>query len=124
MLLWASHRKQSRGNSVAVSDAATEAIRREVRAKIDKLCPFHQDAKFVCILSSAAMTVVSVQPIRKMTPIPASTAARRWSLPALEALFELPFMDLIARAQEVHRQHHAANTVDRKSTRLNSSHRL
>jgi biotin synthase len=34
-----------------------------------------------------------------------------WSLPAVEALFALPFMDLILRAQRVHRAHHAANTV-------------
>jgi biotin synthase len=34
-----------------------------------------------------------------------------WSLPEVRALFELPFMDLILRAQRVHRAHHAANTV-------------
>jgi biotin synthase len=34
-----------------------------------------------------------------------------WSLPEVRALFELPFMDLILRAQRVHRAHHAPNTV-------------
>jgi biotin synthase len=34
-----------------------------------------------------------------------------WSLAAVEALFALPFMDLILRAQRVHRAHHPANTV-------------
>jgi biotin synthase len=34
-----------------------------------------------------------------------------WSLPEVEALFALPFMDLILRAQRVHREHHPANTV-------------
>ncbi|MDP8983547.1 MAG: biotin synthase BioB [Pseudomonadota bacterium] len=34
-----------------------------------------------------------------------------WSLAEVEALFALPFMDLVFRAQQVHRQHHAANTV-------------
>jgi biotin synthase len=41
----------------------------------------------------------------------ASDAAMRWPLAAIEALFELPFTDLLLRAQEVHRAHHAPNTV-------------
>ncbi|HKD53533.1 MAG TPA: biotin synthase BioB [Steroidobacteraceae bacterium] len=43
---------------------------------------------------------------------PASDLIRHdWSLPEVQALFALPFMDLILRAQRVHRAHHAANTV-------------
>src|SRR5215469_4684818 len=43
---------------------------------------------------------------------PASDPIRHdWSLPEVQALFALPFMDLILRAQRVHRDHHAANTV-------------
>ena len=34
-----------------------------------------------------------------------------WSLPEVSALYALPFMDLILRAQRVHRAHHAPNTV-------------
>jgi biotin synthase len=34
-----------------------------------------------------------------------------WSLAEVEELFTLPFMDLIFEAQRVHRQFHAANTV-------------
>jgi biotin synthase len=34
-----------------------------------------------------------------------------WSGAEVEALFALPFMDLILRAQRVHREHHPANTV-------------
>ena len=34
-----------------------------------------------------------------------------WGLAEVEALFDLPFMDLMYRAQTVHRQHHAANRV-------------
>jgi biotin synthase len=34
-----------------------------------------------------------------------------WSPPEVEALFALPFMDLILRAQREHRVHHPANTV-------------
>jgi len=43
---------------------------------------------------------------------PASDLIRHdWSLPEVQELFTLPFMDLILRAQRVHRAHHAANTV-------------
>ena len=34
-----------------------------------------------------------------------------WQLSEVEALFDLPFMDLMYRAQQVHRRHHAANRV-------------
>jgi biotin synthase len=34
-----------------------------------------------------------------------------WRLAEVEALFELPFMDLLFRAQQVHRAHHAPNRV-------------
>src|SRR5579864_4169086 len=34
-----------------------------------------------------------------------------WSQPEVQALFALPFMDLILRAQRVHRACHTANTV-------------
>ncbi|HET7756667.1 MAG TPA: biotin synthase BioB [Steroidobacteraceae bacterium] len=34
-----------------------------------------------------------------------------WTLEEVEALFALPFMDLLYRAQRVHRAHHAPNTV-------------
>jgi biotin synthase len=35
----------------------------------------------------------------------------RWPLPAVGELFALPFLDLVHRAQEVHRAHHAPNAV-------------
>src|SRR5262244_2848285 len=34
-----------------------------------------------------------------------------WSVAAIEALFALPFNDLLLRAQETHRAHHEANSV-------------
>ena len=37
--------------------------------------------------------------------------APRWSVDAVAALFDLPFNDLIFRAQEAHRAHHAPNAV-------------
>src|SRR5258706_3532479 len=37
--------------------------------------------------------------------------APRWGIDAIAALFELPFNDLVFRAQDVHRAHHARNAV-------------
>src|SRR5262249_54511971 len=59
--------------------------------------------------------------VTKATPGPMDTAARppasagktaeRLTVAAVEALFELPFNDLLFRAQEVHRAQHPANAV-------------
>jgi len=38
-------------------------------------------------------------------------AATRWRVADVEALYALPFADLLFRAQQVHRAHHAPNTV-------------
>ena len=37
---------------------------------------------------------------------------QRWSVDDIEALFDLPFNDLILRAQQVHREHFAPNSVE------------
>ena len=42
---------------------------------------------------------------------PLAALRHDWRLPEVEALFELPFMDLVYRAQTIHRQHHAPNRV-------------
>ncbi len=39
------------------------------------------------------------------------TARAPWTVAAIEALFDLPFSDLLFRAQQVHRAHHAPNVV-------------
>ena len=44
-------------------------------------------------------------------PAAASSTARRWTRGDILALFELPFMDLLHRAHETHRQHHDPNKV-------------
>jgi biotin synthase len=48
-----------------------------------------------------------------VTPEASATHARRarWTVDAVEALFALPFPELLFRAQEVHRAHHAPNAV-------------
>ncbi len=43
--------------------------------------------------------------------LPAGSLRHDWRLAEVEALFDLPFMDLMFRAQQVHRAFHAANRV-------------
>jgi biotin synthase len=42
---------------------------------------------------------------------PPRDGAARWSTAEVEALYALPFADLLFRAQQVHRAHHVPNTV-------------
>jgi biotin synthase len=44
-----------------------------------------------------------------------STSAPKWTVQAVLALYEMPFMDLIWRAQEVHRQNFDANAIQRST---------
>lgn len=46
---------------------------------------------------------------------PAAGSARRWTTEDLEALFALPFNDLLFRAQQVHREHFDANEIQRSA---------
>ncbi len=48
---------------------------------------------------------------RSPTPATPSDKAERWSVAQVEALLQLPFADLIYRAQQVHREHFDANAV-------------
>ena len=60
------------------------------------------------------LTSPVAQPIELFRPVPRQTtsgAAQRWPIDAVAALFELPFNDLIFRAQQVHREHFDANEV-------------
>jgi len=49
--------------------------------------------------------------IERFTRSPAKNETQRWSISQIEALFALPFSDLIHRAQTVHRQHFDPNAV-------------
>ena len=49
--------------------------------------------------------------LRAATTPKTGTPAPRWSVDAVEALFALPFGDLVHRAQTVHRAHHAPDQV-------------
>ncbi|MGX5650173.1 biotin synthase BioB [Hydrogenophaga borbori] len=43
---------------------------------------------------------------------PSAPSTERWSVEAIEALFDLPFADLMHRAQSVHREHHDPREVE------------
>ena len=54
------------------------------------------------------MSVATIEPI---TEAAADPIRHDWSLEEVNALFALPFMDLILKAQRVHRAHHVPNAV-------------
>jgi biotin synthase len=56
------------------------------------------------------MTAATATARPAISPTPAA-----WSSDAVEALFELPFADLLFRAQQVHRQHFDANAIQRST---------
>lgn len=51
------------------------------------------------------MNQVASIPVSAIRRPEAGVPANRWSVAAVEALFELPFMELLFRAQQVHRAH-------------------
>ena len=57
---------------------------------------------------------LSAHPITVIRPAARATGVattERWSVDAVQALFDLPFSDLLFRAQQVHREHFDANEV-------------
>lgn len=49
------------------------------------------------------------------SPSSVATPQKRWTVEEAEALFALPFMDLVFRAQQVHRAHFDPNAVQRST---------
>jgi biotin synthase len=54
---------------------------------------------------------MNTQVIEFVRPIKRDTAPQRWSVADVEALFKLPFADLLYQAQQVHREHFDPNAV-------------
>ncbi|MBI1175514.1 MAG: biotin synthase BioB [Sideroxydans sp.] len=54
---------------------------------------------------------MQTQTVQLFRPSPSANAAQRWSVADVEALFKLPFADLMFRAQQVHREHFDPNVV-------------
>ena len=49
------------------------------------------------------------------SPVDRPAQAKRWSVAQIDALFALPFNDLLYRAQQVHREHFDANAIQRST---------
>jgi biotin synthase len=56
------------------------------------------------------MPQIQEKPVHMVKSVPA-TPAGRWTLADIEALFDLPFNDLLFKAQQVHREHFNPNEV-------------
>jgi biotin synthase len=54
---------------------------------------------------------MQTQTVHLFRPSSRQDAPPRWSVPDIEALFKLPFADLLYRAQQVHREHFDPNAV-------------
>ncbi len=54
---------------------------------------------------------MQTQTIEFVRPAKPQATSQRWSVEAIEALFKLPFSDLLFRAQQVHREHFDPNAV-------------
>ncbi len=50
-----------------------------------------------------------------VAPLPQSSSPRRWSIDEVLAIYDMPLMDLIWRAQGVHREHFDPNAVQRSA---------
>ena len=53
--------------------------------------------------------------IAAVSPVLQPAAARRWTVEEVLALYEMPLMDLIWRAQGVHREHFDPNAIQRST---------
>ena len=54
---------------------------------------------------------MNTQTIEFIRPVKQTTAPQRWNVADVEALFKLPFADLLYRAQQIHREHFDPNAV-------------
>ncbi|MBI5429735.1 MAG: biotin synthase BioB [Nitrosomonadales bacterium] len=54
---------------------------------------------------------MNTETVKFIRPVKTSDTPQRWSVPDVEALFKLPFADLMFRAQQVHREHFDPNAV-------------
>lgn len=59
--------------------------------------------------------MTATKPVHLVRPQPLHASTERWSVDAIAALFELPFNDLLFQAQQVHREHHDPNAVQRST---------
>jgi len=100
--------------TAAVEGSAQNAlIRRSTRRSPPQKTPAMNAAAITTTTTNPATTAAaknaSVNNVS--APVAADDIRNDWQLDEVEALFALPFQDLLFRAQTVHRAHHAPNTV-------------
>ncbi|MCK2089514.1 biotin synthase BioB [Thauera aromatica] len=61
------------------------------------------------------MTMTSAALDRQPPAAPATAERKRWTVAAVQALFEQPFFDLVYRAQQVHREHFDPHAIQRST---------
>ena len=61
------------------------------------------------------MTMASACSTTKNQTVGAAVTRLQWSVAEVAALMDLPFMDLVFRAQQVHREHFDANAIQRST---------
>ncbi|MBI2306796.1 MAG: biotin synthase BioB [Rhodocyclales bacterium] len=59
--------------------------------------------------------IPQTQPALSAVPSDSAGSATKWTVAEVEALYNLPLMDLVWRAQQVHRQHFNANEIQRST---------
>jgi biotin synthase len=62
-----------------------------------------------------AMTTTLTSPPQQKAPTGRTYTLSGWTVAGVLELFELPFMDMVFRAQQVHREHFDANAVQRST---------
>lgn len=66
-------------------------------------------------MATDSTTLANTNVSASTTPSETATATPAWNRQTIQALFDLPFMDLMFQAQTVHRAHHQHNTVQLSS---------
>jgi biotin synthase len=80
--------------------------------KIDKLAPLPEYVSLFSYLTRVIVMQTQTVKLYRPTPAPAASGKNeRWSVAEIEALFKLPFNDLMFRAQQVHRENFDPNAV-------------
>jgi len=59
----------------------------------------------------STIATIFLSALRARTAPPEPGVRGRWGIPDIEALYSMPFLDLLFRAQQVHREHFDANEV-------------
>lgn len=68
-----------------------------------------------CAVFFAASLFLRVLPMNSSVKTSSAVRTARWTVSEVESLYRLPFMDLLFRAQQVHREHFDPNAIQRSA---------